>query len=504
MSLCTIDFHIKSQDIYCRDCKVTFCLKCISSHKAHDTLDIDDYYEEIKKNIESINSKFNEQLVEIENEKVSQSSHFQKEITKQYEGQLLLVDALFRELHDQLHIKQVDIKRELKSYYDENIEKYTMLISKLDHLKQLNNSIDLGNSDDHQHKISVITDHINSLKLNNNNNNDRIDSNEYRILSITDTVPTLDSITMIKCKEKIVNGPSINLNSIVVTSSNPERYKYLYTYNPRKSTLDKVDLDSTKIIESKVLGRKLGFMVQFQNWQSTPNSSNIYELTAYNGNLRYWNLIEDKEFTTPFKREIRSSISDAKGNIFFMSGPGGGTSYPEIHKLHLNNQMNVIGPCIFSTQVEDLRSNWQNLSWGPDGCLYIVGGNKPSIYKYNPETNKAELVASPVPLATVSSFALCHGCYSPKYHSVFFVSSQEPYFLSYDINSKTSTILEHRFVPQNSNLCKVLHDNDDNILCFETETTSLFKYNIVSKKWSSHRIDSKFKIEGDNLFVLSK
>ncbi|KYQ92440.1 hypothetical protein DLAC_06420 [Tieghemostelium lacteum] len=194
---CTIDNHINTQEIFCKDCKAALCLSCLNLHNKHDTIYIDDFYEEIQENAQSIRSKSTQYCTEIESDKYIQSSHFQKEITKQYEDEISLVDKLFNELHDQLHFKQMDIKRELKSYFDDNIEKHTMFISELDYLKDLNTPIQLDDTDDQQHKIEVITSYINIISNNNNNNeneNENDNNNGDKGENIVETSISLEKL----------------------------------------------------------------------------------------------------------------------------------------------------------------------------------------------------------------------------------------------------------------------------------------------------------------------
>ncbi|KYQ92941.1 hypothetical protein DLAC_05539 [Tieghemostelium lacteum] len=214
--ICTPEKHLKPLEIFCRDCNVYFCLKCLAIHKSHEIVDGENYFDEVMQQSEKLKEQFKEQLILKKDEKKDKEEHFQNEITTQYEKQVELVDKVFRELHDQLHVKQVNIKRELKSHLEENSEKHTMEISGLDNdITQLINIINALSTDQKGKSENQNIDKVKLINQITNHKKGTRKPSEYKISTLNETLvnTTLDSVTLIELKEKIIRSPSQHSNN---------------------------------------------------------------------------------------------------------------------------------------------------------------------------------------------------------------------------------------------------------------------------------------------------
>ncbi|KYQ91958.1 hypothetical protein DLAC_07199 [Tieghemostelium lacteum] len=124
--ICTVSNHLIKAEHYCELCYEIICLKCFKKHEKHKVVAVKQLY-----------SKLNN----LTNEKEKNLEVFTSDIQTQYDQQVATITSFFRDLHDQLYFKEVELKRELKSHYDDNLEQYTTVLSNLDQNIDLLNKI---------------------------------------------------------------------------------------------------------------------------------------------------------------------------------------------------------------------------------------------------------------------------------------------------------------------------------------------------------------------------
>ncbi|KYR00407.1 hypothetical protein DLAC_03159 [Tieghemostelium lacteum] len=194
--MCTPTEHLKIIDLYCRDCRKSFCVKCLSTHKHHDIIEMDEYLDEIKSDLQEKEKITQESLDYIINERNLIESEYKELVLKHFDSQFELIEKVFRDLHDQLHVKQIEIKREFQSYLDDNNVKYSEHLSLLeDYIKQLNQSLEVI-------KTGVTVDNSDLLITT---------VNQYRD---TITLPTYTRYNMLELDEESTKKASDSIISI--------------------------------------------------------------------------------------------------------------------------------------------------------------------------------------------------------------------------------------------------------------------------------------------------
>ncbi|KYQ91625.1 hypothetical protein DLAC_07397 [Tieghemostelium lacteum] len=130
--------HLKTPDVYCKTCSVILCPKCVQPHQKHINISTDKLYSEITNNSGDI-QRLSSMIKDKENEKILIQETYKKEIKEVHDKEIENISKFFRDLHDLLHFKEVEIKRELNSYQDENSETLVINITKLDQDIQISN-----------------------------------------------------------------------------------------------------------------------------------------------------------------------------------------------------------------------------------------------------------------------------------------------------------------------------------------------------------------------------
>ncbi|KYQ92052.1 meprin and TRAF domain-containing protein [Tieghemostelium lacteum] len=159
---CKSEKHKSTIDMYCKECNKFICLKCFKNHLSHATnniMVITDLVEERPKIIEDLRifSK------ETEHKKIQNDEIFKSSVQDPYDQNFLKISNYFRSVHDALHFKEVELKRELSSHYDENRENYIKLVSKMEH--------DIKNSNILFKELKI------NQNMNNNSNNSSSSNN---------------------------------------------------------------------------------------------------------------------------------------------------------------------------------------------------------------------------------------------------------------------------------------------------------------------------------------
>ncbi|KYQ89011.1 hypothetical protein DLAC_10231 [Tieghemostelium lacteum] len=463
-------------------------------------IDIDDYYIESTKESESINKKVFDQMCEIEKLKETLSKQFQQDIISHYENQEKLVDEKFRELHDLLHIKQVDVKRELKSHLDENTETHVLLISQLEHqILQLKKSIDIHNSDVQQPQQSL-EDKIKTISnytLVNNSNSNAIGNSNNNIAKLKQ-FSVIDG-EFGSLQNSISNMKILSERLIDPQSPKTKRYRYLYIYSTNIFELSKIDLDGVEpmqVTKTQLYNHHLSQQSLLSQYQSI-NSFENFNLFTNNSIINIKNGTV-KQF---YGIDVYSSVSDDSGNIYFTDKSSNiykmAADRPDIYKK--------IGSLYKESGVH------QTLSWGRDGYLYITTPIYAKVHRMHPDSGKIEEIANPIPqvrrfVDPLNTRVTSTGVYSPKYHQVFYICEKKPLFVCYDIESKQTTELptHKNMIPLSCKECKLLHDNDDHLYLFILSKSRYFKYNIAKKEWNEIQTVHKCsQVSAFDIFVIS-
>ncbi|KYQ91612.1 hypothetical protein DLAC_07381 [Tieghemostelium lacteum] len=211
----TLQKHLKPPELYCKSCNCNVCVKCVSTHK-HPVTSIEDIFEEVLKESKDFSQEIRESIQLKVTDKDMNKDKFEKEIQLHYDKQVDAISQYFRELHDQLHFKEVDLKRELKSYHDNNIEHFTTLISKMEHeISESNKFIEklqtlesnkelatpssptLNGSNNNEEKSAFIRNYINQQQYIKNVNDFRYQIYTFKKTDLL-TNKLLDSIELFK------------------------------------------------------------------------------------------------------------------------------------------------------------------------------------------------------------------------------------------------------------------------------------------------------------------
>ncbi|KYQ89040.1 hypothetical protein DLAC_10264 [Tieghemostelium lacteum] len=131
---CADGYHLKPISLYCdNNCKTTVCTKCAYKHKHHELFDFEDVYcAKLNKSKEYL-ATIQQQINNKTQQKILNEEVYKIEVQLHHETQLDIINKHFKELHDQLHFKELELKRELKSYFDDNTESFIESTSKLDY-----------------------------------------------------------------------------------------------------------------------------------------------------------------------------------------------------------------------------------------------------------------------------------------------------------------------------------------------------------------------------------
>ncbi|KYQ89013.1 hypothetical protein DLAC_10233 [Tieghemostelium lacteum] len=488
---CTENNHVSSLNTHCKYCKTNICHNCEDVHKEHYTIPIDQYQEELNGQSKAISNYLESYLKCLKERKLFNDSFFTK-IKDKYEKQVEDVDKLFRDFHDQLHVKQVELKRELKSYYEENSEKYTICQSQLE--------LDIASIDEKFKEMSRIdTTQFNvdqSRLITNYMENPIVDNKSKTFYEL----PTLDfeaignkfenRMTKIKIKSISKKACPIKFSEKLVFDDIPiNKSQNLYLYN-RTTGLEVLGLfDEFKVTQVQS-SPAISPASLFPYWQTMSDQSLLYLIAgdkiAYLNNKKNDPTWIIKQVPQLCEYEFRSSISDNKGNIYMIGDKLGSGSWSNIYTMSIGNfEIKHIGTI-------KGYSNWQTLSFGSGSWLYICSGFKTNVLKFNIKTYQLESLGSLIPIVSTSLLNTSYSCYAGNL--IFVISNIEPRFIEYNIKLNRSKILEldSKVIPCHNynNLAKILYDHDQYIYYFVIGAKCISRYNILQNEWSIvHKTD---------------
>ncbi|KYR03049.1 hypothetical protein DLAC_00540 [Tieghemostelium lacteum] len=165
---CIKNSHLKEILLFCLDCKSSVCAICTKDHRRHDMLDIDTHMNNEKQQIEEINQRVKDRISKL-HIKLSKNENSLLKIEETYLASKDLIAKVCKEIVDEIHSKQVELQRELKSNYDDIVENHTIQQSELESdIHTLESSLQIGFTKD---TFDLIIDEVNNNNNNNNNNN---------------------------------------------------------------------------------------------------------------------------------------------------------------------------------------------------------------------------------------------------------------------------------------------------------------------------------------------
>ncbi|KYQ88643.1 hypothetical protein DLAC_10818 [Tieghemostelium lacteum] len=135
---CTIENHVEIVNMYCNDCKVSICIRCMKDHRKHDMIDNDTLYNEQI-------AKANNAIKSIATQVGSLKMKFEKNeqsfmmVKSRYEESKAKIESVSRDLIDV--ILKLELQRELDSHFNDvsdnqsniqkNIESDIQLLQKM-------------------------------------------------------------------------------------------------------------------------------------------------------------------------------------------------------------------------------------------------------------------------------------------------------------------------------------------------------------------------------------
>ncbi|KYQ89012.1 hypothetical protein DLAC_10232 [Tieghemostelium lacteum] len=522
MSVCVGGNHLKNVELYCKSCKVAFCIKCMANHKAHDTVDIEAHYEEFMMKSMKIKDGVKQEISNREKSKVEKEVQYQKDVVIASEKQFELLDKVFRDLHEQLHAKQADLKRVWKSNLDENTHLHTVELSQVDQaLNQLNYKLSTlsGGNLGMDEKLRVILEHSNAPPPPPPNTKPQ--PTNFKMVSLNDQKiqSVYTAINQMNFDETSVHD--INVNSMTANfkksglsdTNSGGGYAYLYRHSKSKG-LEKINLRDGK--SSLVNGFNAFFNfpytligsdeVSVAHWQSSPNQDGILYLIFNNWpHLIQFNKNTPKNPWVPKKlsisyQKIYSSISDGKGNIYMVASPTGSTD-PRLSLFKLSLQTLE---CLFLSFIQTYDKYDMAFTSDQSNLLVTIPG---LVYQFNIPSSTLTIVPYKLELNVdlVIHDKNYHVSYSPFYNSLFIITEKKQ-FLSYNmavgescllaLSSDVSTHVTESFIKN----VKALHDNEHRIYYFEPSKQSYLCYDIHYQLWSVHTTDY---IEPSNLYFIA-
>ncbi|KYR02585.1 hypothetical protein DLAC_00027 [Tieghemostelium lacteum] len=368
-SPCLPNKHVKSTDLFCTKCRTAICAKCLAFHPGHEVVD----YEELLENILKNSKKFSDDLKAVVEERIGEKDInyqlFQDSVQKHYDEQTLLISDHFKKLHDQLHYREVELKRELKSYHDENEETLATFLSKVENEIQQSKEFITEfeqfkpTQDDDEKNMKLVTDYYEALA----STGKTLDNNLYRIYSFVDstTDTTINSLLKIQQKRSV---PLQYKGSTNKTSS--EANCVIYTYG--KDGVEKYNIvtGDVKLILKAGAPNSPPFMSFF--WHYTVIDQIIYMFDRD----KAWVL--DTTADKPAWREIKfgcntssscSAVYDGQDLIYIFGG------------YCLSNKDDIKSIFTFNIRTEEFKEvgnkliNSSYLSMTYDnGLVYLIGG----------------------------------------------------------------------------------------------------------------------------------
>ncbi|KYQ89280.1 hypothetical protein DLAC_09940 [Tieghemostelium lacteum] len=370
---CKKNQHLRAAEMYCKDCFQLLCLKCLKQHSTHFIVDVHED-EEVKSCLEDTH------LLEEQLKKLITSSQDQRESNIQSFNDITLepfqketdkISVFFRNLHDSLHVKEVELKRELKSYFDDNQENLILCNSKLDDNLVKSQNLIQALTTAKQDTTSTLNESLIKLSMETkkflaatSSNGEELNKNinYFHGASSLNAFDELIGSFTIKKRRAYTPGPHKHT-----------RARYIYCYG---SEFERYDLlEDYKLEKIPVLGDKLSNRMYLNVRQSmmVSTSDNLFIFCHAN----YWKYTPETKtwFMGTFDNgyeggTCQSAIWDGGNYIYLFGG-----SVRSVNHSHIN-RFNII-ESTFEYQYHNLRFPCRNLTPllvpGEDQ-IYLISG----------------------------------------------------------------------------------------------------------------------------------
>ncbi|KYQ89045.1 hypothetical protein DLAC_10269 [Tieghemostelium lacteum] len=478
--------HFKSL-LYCFSCKTeSFCkrCKCYPDHKGHEFVEIDIFYVEMVKNssihMDTIKSRISNQ----QKQREDIEKEFREQVEEFYRVQVEDIGKHFRELHDQLHFKELELKRELKSYHDENVELYMTKLSELD--KQL-----------HQF-TSALESH--KQLVSNNNLDNKVSLIENHISAVNELKRKRDPI------DYVIMTPILKYNpdEMQLVTKEDKWARYFFNFLIPTKEIERVDIiDDTSTIQKFEESPEWGFT----NVSKCQVDDLLYyvfgEGKYFVVNIEPFNTKEKPEwsqgllnFGNPYAYSTHNTIYDGIGTIYFAGGYSiENINYIDLYRINVNDHVpQKLGV------MSKVYINYINLGIDKD-CVYIIGRNGTfvgtRIDQYKIKTGKFELIED----MRIDSVGACFDSVNQKFYIVSIHDSINVGLIEYSLANKQKVTLPKSPINQMPDqpfgfIKPYIYGIKNMYVIFRYDyqhPSFLFKYHILDKQWS------KTKIKRNNL-----
>ncbi|KYQ93152.1 hypothetical protein DLAC_05785 [Tieghemostelium lacteum] len=490
MEKCTKTQHINPIIIvYCVDCKQGLCEKCLPDHEIHK---LDEIHRVHQVALESHRKKLKKNLKNLL--KFSQQNKAEyKEIEDTYEKQIEKITSKFRELHDQLHIQEVSLKRELKSYYEENTETYVTSLSAIDmEIKEV--------QDAKKHYKKLIKENNNTINnINNNNNNEEIeiDPHIFENLDLVENYVKRDGIRKSIYYHKYeAKTPEVDYSMIGLVNKSYYQ-QYLYKLHNEIKEMVRINLETSK---------KDVFVFTERHFKE--NSYFIHHTTAGNyfycfyNNSRYRRTQIEPFESHPWKMVVFhqrdyllvSIVFDNRKTIYFLgSYREGDRNFYDLLSININDTTDTKMVWSGSNLTLNTKYNFKLVIDIKGENIYVLGFDVQLLYTiYH------------IPLGNLNGILECYKIKSNVTVDCFdgvdkiYILSNRPElsFISYSISErKLANLPPPNIDPKHYRMeFKFLYDNYSSLVMHYVSKNSnpefnyLHKYNINQKSWAKSLI----------------
>ncbi|KYQ91611.1 Kelch repeat-containing protein [Tieghemostelium lacteum] len=519
---CQNNIHLKVAELYCSSCMCLVCSRCFSGHLQHQVGSLDDIYEDVLKEIKTVASDIKTAITQKTEEKEKNKVIFETSITTHYDNQLSTITDYFRNLHDSLHYKEVELKRELKSYHDDNIQYYTEQLSKLD------NQI----SESHQFIQRISNSNLPTENVELNIKFDLIQSyfSSKKIFKEKNEIGTAETETQTKNQDKQEELDKYQIYFLKATETNSNTLLDSLFLQKSKSKGTRIIVFGERGTEIFTRGRDSIYNKTLLLPHGSPNECSMQKNTyyMYQSNSfadktycffknNFWELNHDDAKprwiirASPIPHSALSTIYDGVDSIYIFGGFDGLTS------THLNSiwRFNVktekfellpctlpVAGCVFSLSVHENK-------------IYVVGGygkayggaiDRIDVLDTTTKTVTNICILKDVGFPIKLSFV---GVYVHKLNCVYILDENR--FYQYSLETKQlvkiydlSTI--NIIGPSQYHKAKFYYDGDNTLHLFTSASKDLYTYNISENTWSKPITFIKFNVALSNYyaFILPK
>ncbi|KYR01351.1 hypothetical protein DLAC_01939, partial [Tieghemostelium lacteum] len=501
---CQDPSHSKLANQYCTQCNLTICQHCQKKHSndsEHQLVTYEESYDLVYQDSKDYINLLLEQLRDTLSQKTLREQVFKDTISDYYDSQLETITNHFREIHDLLHFREVELKRELKSYHDENVEIQTTILSKLDHdMEQTNHKIrDIQHIQSQQHDkpafVKLFTDkYINSKELKRDFPVDTAAAATTTATANINNMITSGDIefrkfsSMSELSTKNIHNNILALKLLKI--KNKKVIDHLIRFNWNRG----VERINFKTNESEIL--------LDENAQGNPNKPNggyIFQSDLNRGILfifdenTYYRLdtrVKNPEWkigdipVNSMRCYCPSSVYDGKDYIYIVGGyVNGKDSAKNIFRFNVNTEeTELIGDLSIS-------SRWHGLTYH-DEYIYVCGGYNATnqylnrIDRFHVKTCRVENVVENLESFGVTQ--LKSGCYVAPTQS-YYLFTRDSLFYRYDAIEKKCVKLVSPFTKAPVYDLKLCYNGQHNIYLIVTRGLSLYKYNTLKDKWTTYQ-----------------